>query len=29
MTSEGFSDFIRVDYEQMREAAKLAGIKPQ
>jgi tripartite-type tricarboxylate transporter receptor subunit TctC len=29
MTSEGFAAFLRKDYEQMREAAKLAGIKPQ
>lgn len=29
MTAEGFSAFIKTDYEQMREAAKLAGIKPQ
>lgn len=28
MTAKGFSDFIRADYEAMREAAKLAGIKP-
>jgi len=26
MTSKGFADFIRDDYENMREAAKLAGI---
>jgi tripartite-type tricarboxylate transporter receptor subunit TctC len=29
MTPEGFSAFIRIDYERMREAAKLAGITPQ
>lgn len=29
MTSKGFDVFIRADYENMREAAKLAGIKPQ
>lgn len=29
MTSEGFGAFIRKDYENMREAAKLAGIKPE
>jgi tripartite-type tricarboxylate transporter receptor subunit TctC len=29
MTAEGFAAFIKTDYEQMREAAKLAGIKPQ
>src|SRR5215831_11279156 len=29
MTSKGFADFIRADYEAMREAAKLADIKPQ
>ena len=28
MTSKGFAEFIRIDYEAMREAAKLAGIKP-
>lgn len=28
MTSKGFADFIRDDYEQMREAALAAGIKP-
>jgi tripartite-type tricarboxylate transporter receptor subunit TctC len=27
MTSKGFADFIHADYENMREAAKLAGIK--
>lgn len=29
MTAEGFAAFIKADYEQMREAAKLAGITPQ
>lgn len=29
MTSQGFAKFIREDYENMREAAKLAGLKPQ
>ena len=28
LTSKGFADFIRNDYEEMREAAKVAGIKP-
>lgn len=28
MTSKGFAEFIRTDYEAMREAAKLAGISP-
>jgi tripartite-type tricarboxylate transporter receptor subunit TctC len=28
MTAKGFADFIRKDYEEMREAAKLAGIQP-
>jgi tripartite-type tricarboxylate transporter receptor subunit TctC len=28
MTAKGFADFIRADYEAMREAAKLAGIQP-
>ncbi|MGH6672290.1 MAG: Bug family tripartite tricarboxylate transporter substrate binding protein [Xanthobacteraceae bacterium] len=28
MTAKGFTDFIRADYAAMREAAKLAGIKP-
>jgi tripartite-type tricarboxylate transporter receptor subunit TctC len=28
MTAKGFADFIRIDYEQMRDAAKLAGIQP-
>jgi tripartite-type tricarboxylate transporter receptor subunit TctC len=29
MTSKGFAAFIRTDYEDMRKAAALAGIKPQ
>ena len=29
MTAKGFAEFIRADYENMREAAKLAGITPQ
>jgi tripartite-type tricarboxylate transporter receptor subunit TctC len=29
MTPEGFAEFIRADYEKMREAARLAGITPQ
>ena len=29
MTPDGFAAFIRADYEHMREAAKLAGIKPK
>jgi tripartite-type tricarboxylate transporter receptor subunit TctC len=29
MTAKGFAEFIHADYEQMREAAKLAGITPQ
>jgi tripartite-type tricarboxylate transporter receptor subunit TctC len=29
MTSKGFAEFIRADYESMGEAAKLAGITPQ
>lgn len=29
MTSKGFADFIKTDYEHMREAAKLAGITPK
>jgi hypothetical protein len=29
MTPDGFAKFIRADYENMREAAKLAGIMPQ
>jgi tripartite-type tricarboxylate transporter receptor subunit TctC len=28
MTAKGFADFVRTDYEQMRDAAKLAGIQP-
>ena len=28
MTPAGFSAFIRIDYERMREAAKLAGLTP-
>jgi tripartite-type tricarboxylate transporter receptor subunit TctC len=28
MTPDGFAQFIRVDYENMREAAKLAGLTP-
>ena len=28
MTAKGFAAFIKADYEQMREAAQLAGIKP-
>jgi tripartite-type tricarboxylate transporter receptor subunit TctC len=28
-TSQGFADFLRADYERMRDAAKLAGITPQ
>jgi len=28
-TAKGFAEFIRADYEKMREAAKLAGIVPQ
>jgi tripartite-type tricarboxylate transporter receptor subunit TctC len=28
MTAKGCADFIRTDYEQMRDAAKLAGIQP-
>jgi tripartite-type tricarboxylate transporter receptor subunit TctC len=28
MTAKGFDAFIRKDYEEMREAAKLAGIQP-
>ena len=26
--AKGFAEFIRADYEAMREAAKLAGITP-
>jgi tripartite-type tricarboxylate transporter receptor subunit TctC len=29
MTSKGFAAFIRNDFAQMKEAAKLAGIKPR
>ena len=29
MTPQGFAAFIRTDYDNMREAAKLAGLKPQ
>jgi tripartite-type tricarboxylate transporter receptor subunit TctC len=29
MTPDGFAKFIRADYENMRQAAKLAGITPQ
>ena len=29
MTSKGFAEFIRVDFENMKQAAKLAGIKPK
>jgi len=29
MTSKGFAEFIRVDYDNMRGAAKLAGITPE
>jgi hypothetical protein len=29
MTPEGFARFIRADYENMRETAKIAGITPQ
>lgn len=29
ITSKGFAEFIRADYEDMREAAKLAGITPK
>ena len=29
MTPDGFAKFIRVDYENMREAAKLAGLTPK
>jgi tripartite-type tricarboxylate transporter receptor subunit TctC len=28
MTAKGFGEFIRTDYAQMRDAAKLAGIRP-
>jgi len=29
MTPDGFAEFIQTDYENMRQAAKLAGITPQ
>jgi tripartite-type tricarboxylate transporter receptor subunit TctC len=29
MTPDGFARFIRADYENMRETAKIAGITPQ
>jgi hypothetical protein len=29
MTPDGFAKFIRVDYDNMREAAKLAGLTPK
>jgi tripartite-type tricarboxylate transporter receptor subunit TctC len=29
MTSDGFAKFIRADYENMRQAAKLAGLEPK
>ena len=29
MTPAGFAEFIRADYQRMREAAKLAGIVPK
>jgi tripartite-type tricarboxylate transporter receptor subunit TctC len=29
MTAKGFTAFIKTDYENMKEAAKLADIKPQ
>ena len=29
MTPAGFAEFIKTDYDNMKEAAKLAGIKPQ
>jgi len=29
MTAKGFADFIRADYDAMRDAAKLAGITPK
>ena len=28
MTAKGFAAFIKTDYDQMRDAAKLAGIQP-
>ena len=29
MTPDGFAKFIRADYDNMREAAKLAGLTPK
>ena len=29
MTAKGFAAFIKADYENMKEAAKLTGLKPQ
>jgi tripartite-type tricarboxylate transporter receptor subunit TctC len=29
LTPQGFAEFLRVDYNDMREAAKLANITPQ
>jgi hypothetical protein len=29
MTSKGFAAFIQTDYEEMRQAAKAAGMTPQ
>jgi hypothetical protein len=29
MTPDGFAEFIRADYENMRQAAQFAGITPQ
>ncbi|MGZ5829457.1 MAG: Bug family tripartite tricarboxylate transporter substrate binding protein [Xanthobacteraceae bacterium] len=29
MTSKGFAEFIKADYEEMRKAAALAGLKPE
>ena len=29
MTSKGFAAFIQTDYDEMRQAAKAAGITPQ
>jgi hypothetical protein len=28
MTSKGFGDYIKKEFEQAREAAKIAGLKP-
>ena len=28
MTPKGFAEFIQTDFDAMREAAKLAGLKP-